>query len=144
MERETAGASAPALSGEDYALCNDCGGLCCCLYLANDEDGNYVGEGWLPEYIALWEQRLTDSGALRVTPESYESGEAGVAPLHDPRKSHNPAPEGDAYRASLPVWVDVRKCVFCHPDTGCILPRHYRATICNEWVCELWDAAQTR
>ena len=23
---------------EKYDLCHECGGLCCCLYLANDED----------------------------------------------------------------------------------------------------------
>ena len=128
---------------ENYALCNECGGLCCCLYLANDEDGTYSGDGWLPEYIALWEQRLIASGALYVTDDAYHAGEAGLAPLHDPRVSHLPTAEGEAYRASLPDWVDVRKCVFCHPETGCRLPREYRATICNEWVCELWEPSGT-
>jgi hypothetical protein len=125
-------------SGQNFELCNECGGLCCCLYLANDEDGEYAGEGWLPDYIELWERRLTESGALRVTPQAYEAGPAGVTPLHDPRISHLPTPAGAAYRASLPAWVDVRKCAFCHPDTGCLLPREYRAPICGEWVCELW------
>ncbi len=124
---------------ENYALCHSCGGLCCALYLANDEDGAYVGEGWLPEYIALWEERLIASGALRVTPAGYEAGAAGVVPLHDPRRSHLPTSEGDEYRANLPHWVDVRKCAFCHPDTGCLLPRDHRAPICNEWVCALWE-----
>lgn len=128
---------------ENYALCNECGGLCCCLFLANDEDGVYIGDGWLPDYIALWEQRLIASGALCVTAQAYVAGEAGVAPLHDPRVSHLPSAEGEDYRASLPDWVDVRKCAFCHPDTGCLLPREYRAAICNEWVCELWDASRT-
>jgi hypothetical protein len=123
---------------ENFALCNECGGLCCCLYLANDEDGAYIGEGWLPEYIALWEQRLIESGALHLTEAGYEAGAAGVAPLHDPRISHLPTSQGDEYRAALPAWVDVRKCQFCHPDTGCLLPRHHRAPICNEWVCALW------
>ena len=50
-----------------------------------------------------------------------------MIPLHDPRVSHLPTPEGDAYRASLPEWVDVRKCTFCHPETGCLLPREFRA-----------------
>ena len=58
----------PVSTAENFALCNECGGLCCCLFLANDEDGAYTGDGWLPEYIALWEQRLVASGALRVTP----------------------------------------------------------------------------
>ena len=123
---------------EKFDLCHECGGLCCCIYLANDEDGAYAGEGWLPEYIALWQQRLVDSGALRVTADSYRAGEAGVEPLHDPRLSHLPTPRGEQYRATLPTWVDVRKCQFCHPDTGCLLPRRYRAPICGEWVCELW------
>lgn len=127
-------------SAENYDLCHECGGLCCCLYLAEDEDGGYVGDGWLPDYIALWEERLVASGALRVMPDGYEAGEAGVTPLHDPRLSHLPSAEGEAYRASLPAWVDVRKCVFCHPETGCLLPREYRAPICREWVCELWEA----
>ena len=123
---------------ENFALCHECGGLCCCIYLATDADGDYIGDGWLPGEIGVWEQRLAGSGALRVADASYEAGEAGVEPLHDPRISHLPTPEGDAYRASLPGWVDVRKCVFCHPDTGCLLPRGYRAPICRDWVCDAW------
>jgi hypothetical protein len=123
---------------ENFALCNKCGGLCCAIYLAHDEDGGYIGEGWLPEYIALWETRLVESGALRVTPDAYEAGVAGVMPLHDPRVSYRPDAAGAAYRAQLPAWVDPRKCAFCHPDTGCLLPREFRAPICREWVCELW------
>jgi hypothetical protein len=128
--------SAPA--EEIFELCNECGGLCCAIYLAHDEDGAFIGDEWLPGYIALWEQRLVDSGALRVTPAAYEAGIAGVTPLHDPRVSHLPTAEGQAYRDALPGWVDTRKCAFCHPDTGCLLPREYRAPICREWVCELW------
>jgi len=126
---------------ENYELCHDCGGLCCALYLAHDADGQYEGEGWLPEYIDLWLERLSESGALIVDGADLHAGQPGVEPLHDPRLSHLPTPEGDAYRASLPDWVDVRKCQFCHPDTGCLLPRAYRARICNEWVCALWEAA---
>jgi hypothetical protein len=129
--------ASPAEKNPD--LCRECGGLCCCLYLANDEDGDYIGEGWLPEYIALWEDRLTASGALRVTRDGYRAGEADVAPLHDPRISHRSDAAGAAYRASLPGWVDVRKCVFCHPESGCLLPRKHRAPICNEWFCEQWE-----
>ena len=125
-------------SDEDFALCNECGGLCCALYLAHDENGDYIGEGWLPDYIDLWLERLSASGALRVGPGVYGAGEAGVDPLHDPRLSHLPTPEGAAYRATLPAWVDVRKCQFCHPDTGCLLPRRFRADICRDYVCELW------
>ena len=62
---------------EDFELCNDCGGLCCALFLAHDEDGDYIGEGWLPDYIALWEERLVASGALRVTSAAYLPGAAG-------------------------------------------------------------------
>lgn len=123
---------------EDFALCNACGGLCCALYLAHDEDGEYIGEGWLPEYVDLWIERLVQSGALVVDHGGYAAGEAGVEPLHDPRVSHLPTPEGEAYRATLPAWVDPRKCQFCHPETGCLLPREYRAPICREYVCELW------
>ena len=128
----------PADDGEDFALCNECGGLCCCLYLANDENGEYVGGGWLPEYIDLWEHRFVASGAMTVIDGEYRAGAAGVDPLHDPRVSHLPTPEGAAYRASLPDWVDVRKCQFCHPETGCLLPRALRAPLCGEYVCELW------
>ena len=127
---------------ENFALCHECGGLCCAIYLAQDEDGAYIGEGWLPDYIALWERRLVESGALRVTAEAYEVGAAGVRPLHDPRRSHLPTPQGQAYRAALPAWVDTRKCAFCHPDTGCLLPREYRAPICRDWVCELWPTGR--
>ena len=115
-------------------LCGECGGLCCALYLAHDEDGVYIGEGWLPDYIELWTGRLVASGALAL--------EAGVPPLHDPRLSHRPDADGEAYRATLPEWVDVRKCQFCHPVTGCLLPRRYRAPICGEWICELWAASE--
>jgi hypothetical protein len=131
-------ASLEPLAEEDFELCNDCGGLCCALFLAHDEDGHYVGEGWLPDYIALWEARLVASGALRVTDSGYEAGEAGVVPLHDPRVSHLPTPEGEAYRDTLPEAVDYRKCVFCDAQTGCLLPRSYRAPICGDYVCELW------
>lgn len=124
---------------ENFTLCNECGGLCCAIYLAQDEEGAYVGDGWLPEYIALWEQRLSESGALRVTPDAYEAGVAGVVPLHDARVSHRPDAVGEAYRQALPEWVDVRKCAFCHPETGCLLPRPYRAPICREWVCDIWE-----
>jgi len=111
------------------------------LYLAQDENGDYAGDGWLPDYIELWLERLSATGALVVTPSRLQAGEPGVEPLHDPRVSHLPTAEGDAYRATLPYWVDVRKCVFCHPETGCLLPRTYRAPICNEWTCVLWDGA---
>ena len=129
---------ASAADAEDYDLCHECGGLCCCLYLAHDEDGEYIGEGWLPEYIALWEARLVKSGALRLTSAGYAAGEAGIEPLHDPRMSHLPTAEGRTYRDALPVSVDVRKCQFCDSETGCLLPRAYRADICRDWVCDLW------
>ena len=121
------------------ALCHECGGLCCALYLAHDENGEYIGEGWLPEYIELWLERFVASGALvLLTQTVYAAGEAGVEPLHDPRLSHLPTPEGAAYRATLPEWVDTRKCQFCHPDRGCLLPGEFRAPICHEYLCELW------
>lgn len=123
----------------DADLCSRCGGLCCCLYLALDEDGEYIGQDWLPAYIDLWLERLTASGALTVTDTLYGAGEAGIEPLHDPRLSHLPTPEGTAYRATLPAWVDVMKCQFCHPDTGCLLSRDRRADICGEFVCDLWE-----
>lgn len=125
---------------ERWELCHECGGLCCCLYLAHDENGAYIGDGWLPEYIELWNARLTESGALALQGDRMVAGEAGVEPLHDPLRSHLPTAEGEAYRASLPDWVDVRKCQFCHPETGCLLPRDARAPICRDWVCELWGA----
>ncbi len=125
----------------DDAVCAECGGLCCCLYLANDEDGEYIGEGWLPQYIEHWIGLLTDSGALVADGVRDEAGAAGVQPLHDPRLSHLPTPEGEAYRATLPDWVDVRKCQFCHPVTGCLLPRVYRAPICGSYACESWPSS---
>lgn len=134
------------------ALCHECGGLCCALYLAHDENGEYIGDGWLPEYIELWLERFVASGAIRVvaasgesdtaggvTRTAYAAGDAGVEPLHDPRLSHLPTAVGEAYRATLPVWVDVRKCQFCHPENGCLLPGEYRAPICHEYTCELWE-----
>lgn len=126
-------------TGDDFDLCNECGGLCCALYLAHDEEGHYIGEGWLPPYIDEWLERLAASGALVVTPDELLPGEAGVTPLHDPRRSHLPTAEGEVYRASLPASVDVRKCLFCDAATGCLLPRRYRAPLCNEWTCELWE-----
>jgi len=127
---------------EDFSLCNACGGLCCALYLAHDENGDYIGEGWLPDYINLWIERLVASGALAIEDEIMRAGAAGIEPLHDPRISHLPTQEGAAYRATLPVWVDTRKCQFCHPDTGCLLPRDRRAPICRDYVCELWAHTQ--
>lgn len=136
------GGSTGAGDRRDDDLCHECGGLCCCLYLAHDENGAYVGEDWLPAYIDLWLERLSDSGALAVTASEYTAGAAGIDPLHDPRLSHLPTPDGVAYRASLPEWVDVRKCQFCHPETGCLLPRGYRAPICGDYRCELWGASE--
>jgi len=124
-------------------LCGECGGLCCALYLAHDENGDYIGEGWLPDYIGVWTERLVASGALSIAANGeLIAGEAGVAPLHDPRVSHRPDAEGRAYRDSLPSWVDTRKCQFCHPESGCLLHRRYRAPICGEWICDLWEAAE--
>jgi hypothetical protein len=131
-------------ASDNPALCGECGGLCCCLYLAHDENGHYIGEGWLPAYIELWIERFVASGALAVTATTCEAGEAAVRPLHDPRLSHLPTSEGAAYRATLPEWVDVRKCQFCHPHTGCLLPRANRAPICGTYTCELWDARYGR
>lgn len=125
---------------DERDLCGTCGGLCCALYLAHDENGAYAGEDWLPAYIDMWTERLTASGALALADDGrMVAGVAGVTPLHDPRVSHRPDATGEAYRAGLPEWVDVRKCQFCHPDTGCLLPRAFRAPICGEWVCELWE-----
>lgn len=126
---------------EQFDLCNACGGLCCCLYLAHDEDGAYIGDGWLPDYIEQWLVRFLDCGALVSDGAGgFRAGARGVAPLHDPRLSHLPTPRGSAYRESLPSWVDVRKCQFCHPETGCLLPRDARAPLCREFVCELWTS----
>ena len=128
---------------DEVELCGECGGLCCALYLALDEEGAYVGEGWLPDYIDVWTERLVASGALVIDAKgAMTAGEAGVEPLHDPCLSHRPDAVGDAYRATLPGSVDVMKCQLCDPDTGCLLPRRYRATICGEWVCELWKARE--
>lgn len=130
---------------DEFDLCNECGGLCCALYLAHDEEGRYTGDGWLPDYIELWTQRLVSSGALRIDEhDRMVAGQAGVEPLHDPRRSHLPTEEGERYRASLSPEVDTRRCQFCDPSSGCLLPREYRAAICGEWVCELWEAAEGR
>jgi hypothetical protein len=126
---------------DESELCGECGGLCCALYLAHDEDGAYIGEGWLPDYIELWTERLIGSGALAIDDRgAMVAGRAGIAPLHDPRVSHRPDETGAAYRAALPDGVDVRMCQFCDPATGCLLPRRFRAPICGEWVCDIWKA----
>jgi hypothetical protein len=123
---------------ENVDFCAECGGVCCWLYLAHDENGEFIGEEWLPDYIDLWLGRFVDSGALVRDGDRYVAGPAGIEPLHDPRQSYPPTAEGEAYRASLPGWVDTRMCQFCHPDTGCILPRDHRAPICREWRCDAW------
>lgn len=127
---------------ENFELCHECGGLCCCLYLAHDEDGEFVGEDWLPGYIDAWLSLFVESGALVRDGDVYLAGPAGVEPLHDPRRSYPPTAAGAAYRASLPAWVDTRKCQFCHPDTGCLLPAENRAPICSQYHCELWPAGE--
>jgi hypothetical protein len=126
-------------SGANHDLCSACGGLCCMLYLAVDEDGAFIGADWLPDYVALWNERLVASGALLIDEAGYRAGVAGVEPLHDPRISTLPTPEGAAYRAALPPEVDPAKCPFCDAASGCRLPRSHRAPICNEWTCELWE-----
>ena len=109
------------------------------LYLAMDEDGQYNGDDWLPRYIDEWTQRFIDCGALAYDEQGVlVAGESGVEPLHDPRVSHRQDAEGAAYRDALPGWIDTAKCQFCHPETGCLLPRERRAPICGEWACSLW------
>ncbi len=137
--RRTARRVSEAATGANWELCHECGGLCCCIYLAHDENGRYIGGEWLPAYIDEWMELFVASGALVVIDTAYESGAAGIEPLHDPRLSHLPTAEGDAYRAALPDWVDVRKCQFCHPDIGCLLPQKHRAPICGEFRCALWS-----
>lgn len=127
-------------SGQNFELCHECGGLCCALYLAHDEEGRYIGDDWLPAYIEEWFGKFVASGALVPEGDDYRTGAHGVEPLHDPRLSHRPDATGEAYRASLPAWVDTRKCQFCHPDTGCLIPGKFRAPICHEYTCELWPA----
>jgi hypothetical protein len=131
----------PDPTAQNWELCHGCGGLCCCIYLAHDENGDYVGEGWLPEYIEQWLGWFEASGALVRDGDGYVAGEHGVGPFHDPRRSHSPSAEGETYRATLPAWVDTRKCQFCHPEHGCQLPQRYRAPICAEYRCELWTGA---
>lgn len=128
----------PDLNAENWALCHECGGLCCCLYLAHDEHGAYIGGEWLPAYIQKWLEWFETSGALVRDGDTYTAGEHGITPYHDPRLSHLPTAEGEAYRAQLPAWVDVRKCQFCHPEHGCQLPQRFRAPICGDYRCELW------
>jgi hypothetical protein len=134
-------ASTPDPLAENYALCHECGGLCCRLYLAHDEDGVYIGDEWLPAYVDEWLGKFVESGALVREGDEYVAGAASVAPLHDPRVSHLPTPEGAEYRTALPGWIDTSKCQFCHPDTGCMLPHEHRAPICHSYHCELWPSA---
>ncbi|MBN2405858.1 MAG: hypothetical protein JXE06_09785 [Coriobacteriia bacterium] len=129
---------APDPLAQNWELCHTCGGLCCALYLAHDENGDYIGDEWLPAYIEQWLGRFETSGALVRDGDRYVAGVHGIQPYHDPRLSHLPAPVGEAYRAGLPEWVDVRKCQFCHPELGCQLPHEYRPPICDEYRCELW------
>lgn len=126
---------------ENYALCHACGGLCCALYLAYDENGDFSGGDWLADYIDEWFGKFIASGALVREGDHYLPGPHGVTPLHDPRASSRTDAIGDKYRAQLPAWVDVRKCQFCHPDTGCMLPHEYRAPICHDYHCELWPGS---
>ncbi|PKQ30430.1 MAG: hypothetical protein CVT60_00185 [Actinobacteria bacterium HGW-Actinobacteria-10] len=128
----------PDVDAANWELCHECGGLCCCLYLAHDEDGSYVGDDWLPDYIEKWLGLFVESGALVREGDHYVAGVPDIEPYHDPRVSHLPTPTGAAYRAALPEWVDVRKCQFCHPEDGCRLPHAHRAPICGEYRCELW------
>ena len=133
------GAPEDAQRAENWELCHACGGLCCALYLAHDECGQYTDAEWLPGYIEEWFEKFVASGALVPDGDGgFVAGAHGVEPLHDPLMSHASGPEGAAYRAALPDWIDVRKCQFCHPDTGCLLPGEYRAPICHEFHCELW------
>lgn len=137
-ERPESEGHAPDPNAENWELCHECGGLCCCLYLAHDEEGAYIGGEWLPAYIEQWLGWFVTSGALVRKGDTYAAGEHGIEPYHDPRLSHLPTPEGASYRAQLAAWVDVRKCQFCHPEDGCQLPAQYRAPICGDYRCELW------
>lgn len=144
-------ASRPEASDIEHAeACRACGGECCILYRYVDEFVDGV-PGARPhndgldfeEYCIDWFDGFVMSGALE-DPSGSPAGwlgdyrvPAGVpAPLHDPLRSHSGRAGTGEYLASLPDWVDTDRCQYCHPATGCLLPRERRPRVCREYACE--------
>ena len=120
------------------ALCPLCCGKCCRLYLPREQGGMYSSHLWFDEYCRRWFSAFVESGALLRNYEKMTTVNpaSGVAPLHSPIPAHAQGRKGDAYRASLPRWVDIHKCQFCHPDSGCLLDRQFRPRACREYMCK--------
>ena len=111
--------------------CLTCG-RCCQIYKSTHIGGSFPEEfvefethcdKWMDKFIAAGIMTSNNLGELEV---SQKIKDLGIEPLHNPKKPSEPA---------LHKWVDRGLCQFCHPHTGCILPRKERPDICNRFMC---------
>ncbi|MDO8941674.1 MAG: hypothetical protein Q7U75_00745, partial [Desulfobacterales bacterium] len=67
---------------------------------------------------------------------SYEPAPGMPEPIFDPFILFiGQRAERASCRAALPSWVDTERCQYCHPVTGCIVPRGSRPAVCREYRC---------
>ena len=121
----------------DVQKCNACGGKCCEIYLSVEDGGMRGLQQWFDEYCDDWKSEFVASGALLrdAAGNITVNPAAGGHPLHDPLISHDGGQLGEECRRSLPEWVDIDRCQFCHPNTGCMLERRFRPRACREFIC---------
>lgn len=136
---------------EDAAACASCGGECCFIYRDADDPrfSPDTGGGRNPytdfdEYVLGWFERFVGSGVLVDLDGvpcgwwgTYEAAPGTPDPLFDPfRLFIGDRADRPNYRASLPAWVSVDLCQYCHPETGCTLSRDRRPEVCLSYRCE--------
>lgn len=107
-------------------ICSECGGECCRIYYPD----NIPPGVWFEDWCEQWENLFNDCGI-------------DIPPLHNPLESHFCGEGGNEYRDSLPDWVDIYKCQYCHPETGCLIPRFQRPNICLFYSCEKLEKDQS-
>jgi Fe-S-cluster containining protein len=106
--------------------CLSCGG-CCRIYRPSSQGGAFPDHlVSLEEHAINWLHKFVDAGVLNINKDGkIVTGKVGIEPLHDPLNTISKKFD----------WVDVERCQFCHPKTGCMIPRNKRPELCRSFVC---------
>lgn len=119
----------PTLPDGTPIRCTTCG-QCCKIYLPSSHGGSFPEKHVsYQDHCLNWLDKFTEAGVLEITPEGkiVPTEKVGIEPLHDPLN-----PESKRF-----PWVDPTRCQFCHPVTGCLIPREKRPPLCRSFVC--WE-----